>query len=72
VREPVIENETLISKRQWLWEHAGRLAGIVLGIFAIAFLALLAVAGYTPAALFIPVVGAFLVLIIVGGRVHGD
>jgi hypothetical protein len=72
MRGPVVENETLISRRQWLWEHAGRLAGVVLGIFAIAFLSLLAVAGYTPAALFIPVVGAFLVLIIVGGRVHGN
>jgi hypothetical protein len=66
------EDEHLVSRRQWLWDHAGRLGGIVLGFFAIAFLAILAVAGYTPAVLFIPVIVAGLVLIILGGRIHGD
>ena len=67
-----IEHESLVSWRQWLWEHAGRLAGIVLGMLAVAFLAILAIAGYTAAALFIPVLVAGIVLIIVGGRIHGD
>jgi hypothetical protein len=70
--EAVTEEEPLVSRRRWLWEHAGRLGGIVLGLFSIAFLAILALAGYTPAALFIPVIIAFLVLIIVGGRIHAD
>ncbi|MGA8297817.1 MAG: hypothetical protein WB770_12315 [Acidimicrobiales bacterium] len=65
-----VEDNALVSRRQWLWEHAGRLSGIVLGILAIAFLALLAESGYTPAALFIPLVLAGLVLIILGGRIH--
>lgn len=67
-----LENESLISRKRWLWEHAGRLAGVALGLLAIAFLALLAIVGYTPAVLFIPVLIAGLVLIIVGGRLHGD
>lgn len=69
---PSAENDALISRKQWFWEHIGRLSGIVLGLFAIAFLSLLAVAGYTPAALFIPLVIAGLVLIILGGRIRGD
>jgi hypothetical protein len=72
VKGSTIDGEALISRRQWLWEHVGRLAGIVLGVLAVAFMVILALAGYTPAALFIPVVVAFLVLIIVGGRLHGD
>lgn len=66
------EDDPLVSRRQWLWEHAGRLAGIVLGMLAVAFLAILAIAGYTAAALFIPVLVAGVVLIIVGGRIHGE
>jgi hypothetical protein len=70
--EAAAQDESIITWRQWLWEHAGRLAGIVLGMFAIAFLAILAEAGYTPAALFIPLVVAFLALIILGGRIRGE
>lgn len=68
--ETVTDEQPLVSRRQWLWDHAGRLGGIVLGLFAVAFLAILAIAGYTPAALFIPVVLAGLVLIVLGGRIH--
>ncbi|MGB9112763.1 MAG: hypothetical protein WCF24_08570 [Acidimicrobiales bacterium] len=68
--ETVTDEQPLVSRRRWLWDHAGRLGGIVLGLFAVAFLAILAIAGYTPAALFIPVVLAGLVLIVLGGRIH--
>jgi hypothetical protein len=70
--QSVAEDDTLISRRQWLWEHIGRIGGLFLGALAIAFLAILAAAGYTPAALFIPLVIAGFALIILGGRIRGD
>jgi hypothetical protein len=58
-------------EQSWLWNHIGRLAGGLLLLIAIVFIALLAIAGFRPAVgLLVFLIVAF-VLIAVGGRLHG-
>lgn len=56
--------------RKWLWDHAGRLAAGVLGLIAVAFLVLLAVAGYSAAGILLALVIGGLAMIIIGGRIR--
>jgi fucose permease len=59
------------DERSWLYNHIGRLAGIVLGLFVIAVITLLAIAGYEPAiSLLVVIVSGFLI-ISVGGKMRG-
>jgi hypothetical protein len=55
----------------WLYDHIGRLSGIVLGLIAVAFLAFLASVGYEPALGLLVVVIVGIVLIILGGKMRG-
>ena len=56
--------------RSWLWNHIGRLAGFVVALIALGFVALLAVAGYAPAIGLLVFIIVVLVMIVVGGRIH--
>jgi len=58
-------------RRQWLWDHIGRLSGAVLGLLALAGLIFLAAIGFKPALGLIAVVLIGLLLIVVGGKMHG-
>ena len=60
-----------VSRRRWLWDHSGRISGIMLGLLACAFLGFLAAAGYTPAIGLLIVIAAGVALIAIGGRVRG-
>lgn len=62
---------TTTSRRQWLWDHIGRLTGLFLGLCAFAFIVLLASLGWTPAYALVVVVLIGMALIIVGGRMRG-
>jgi hypothetical protein len=59
------------APKSWLWEHIGRLAGLCLALITIGFVALLAVAGYAPAVGLLVFIVAVLVMLVVGGRLHG-
>ncbi len=54
-----------------LWDHIGRISGVVLGLAVFAFLVVLAVAGDPQALGIIVVVVAGILLIYLGGRLHG-
>lgn len=56
---------------RWLWDHIGRISGILLGLVAFAFLVVLAAVGWPPAygLLVLAVVGV--AMIAVGGRIKG-
>lgn len=62
---------TTSPRRQWLWDHIGRLSGLFLGLCAFAFLVLLASLGWTPAFALVVVVIMGIVLIILGGKMRG-
>lgn len=55
-----------------LWDHIGRISGVVLGLAVFAFLVVLAVAGDPQALGIIVVVVAGVLLIYLGGRLHGE
>jgi len=59
------------TARGWLWDHIGRLSGIVLGVVAFALLVLLAALGWPPAFGLVVVIVIGLVMIVVGGRIKG-
>lgn len=54
-----------------LWDHIGRISGVVLGLLLFALLVLLAVAGDPAALAIIVVVLVGIGLIYLGGRLHG-
>lgn len=60
-----------VSWRQWLWDHIGRLSGLVLGALAFAFLCLLAALGWAPAYGLVVIVVVGVLMIVVGGRIRG-
>jgi hypothetical protein len=62
---------TTSSRRQWLWEHIGRLTGLLLGLVALAFVVLLASLGWAPAYGILVVLVVGVALIALGGRMHG-
>lgn len=57
--------------RQWLWDHIGRISGIVLGLVAFAFLVVLAALGWPPAYGLVVLVVIGVAMIVVGGRIKG-
>ncbi|MDA8289522.1 MAG: hypothetical protein M0014_13955 [Actinomycetota bacterium] len=61
----------VISKRRWVWDHIGRISGIVLGLLLTAVLCLLMAAGYSAAGFLLLLVLGGMVMIAVGGRIHG-
>lgn len=63
--------ETEGIERSWLYNHIGRLAGIVLGAFFLGFLGLLAAAGYTPAGSLLASFVIFFAIIAIGIRMRG-
>jgi hypothetical protein len=62
--------EPIEKPRSWLWDHIGRLTGIVLAVIFMAFLCLLWVAGFPPAGGLLVFLIAVFVMIAVGGRIH--
>jgi hypothetical protein len=58
-------------RRSWLWDHIGRLAGLLIAMVAIAFVSLLAFAGFLPAEGVLVFLVVVLIMIGVGGRLHG-
>jgi len=59
------------ARSSWLWEHIGRLSGLVLGMFAFAFVAFLAVIGFRPALFLLVLVVSGVAMIAIGGRMRG-
>ena len=57
--------------RQWLWDHIGRIAGLVLGLAAFALVVVLAAAGWPPAYGLVVLVVIGVAMIAVGGRIKG-
>lgn len=68
---PAEDARPVISWRRWLWDHIGRISGIVLGLFLAAVLGLLMAAGYSAAGFLLLLVLGGMVMIAVGGRIHG-
>lgn len=58
-------------ERGWLYNHIGRLAGIVLGLCFVGFVAFLAVLGYPPAIGLLVVAVAGVLLIALGSMLRG-
>ncbi len=54
----------------WLWDHAGRLAGALLGLLAFGATVFLAAIGFKPALFLVVLLVAGVVLIAVGGRIR--
>jgi hypothetical protein len=55
----------------WLYDHIGRLSGLLLGALALVGLLFLAVIGYGPAIGLLVVIVIGILLIAVGGRMRG-
>ena len=58
------------AEASWLWDHAGRLSGIALGLLALAALVFLAAIGFRPALFLVVLLVAGVVIIAVGGRIR--
>lgn len=67
----VLDAQPAVSTRRWLWDHIGRISGIVLGLIVAAVLCLLMAAGYSAAGFLLLLVLGGMVMIAVGGRIHG-
>jgi hypothetical protein len=67
----IVVEDAPSQERSWLYNHIGRLAGIVLGLLVIAVIALLAVAGYQPATTLLVVIVSGFLIITVGGKMRG-
>jgi hypothetical protein len=67
----VVVEKAPLEERSWLYNHIGRLAGIVLGLVVIAVIALLAIAGYEPATTLLVVIVSGFLIITVGGKMRG-
>jgi VIT1/CCC1 family predicted Fe2+/Mn2+ transporter len=70
--QPPYEQAQYVSNRQWLADHIGRLAGLVLGLIAVAFVVFLAFIGSKPAFGLVVVVVAGLAMIGIGGLMRGE
>lgn len=60
-----------MPEHSWLYDHIGRIAGIVLGAVMFGFVAFLAVAGFHPALYLLVLVVAFVGMIALGGQLRG-
>jgi len=67
---PSIGDVTASTERSWLYDHIGRLLGVVLGLLTVAVLAFFASLGFRPALFVLVFFFAGLVLIIFGGKIH--
>jgi hypothetical protein len=63
--------QRFVSRRRWLWDHIGRISGIVLGLLAFSFLVLLATLGWSPALTIVVVLVIGVAMIALGGRLRG-
>lgn len=59
------------DERSWLYDHIGRLAGLLIGALVVAVIALLAIAGYQPAMTLLVIFVAGVLVIAVGGKMRG-
>lgn len=57
--------------RGWLYDHIGRISGIVLGLFVVAVIALLSIVGYQPATTLLVIIVTGFLIITVGGKMRG-
>jgi hypothetical protein len=58
-------------ERSWLYNHIGRLSGLVLGLIFVALLVVLAANGYAPATSLLVIAVAGFVMISVGSMMRG-
>ena len=58
------------TRAGWLWDHAGRLAGAVLGSPAFGATVFVAAIGFKPALFLVVLLVAGIVIIAVGGRIR--
>jgi len=63
--------DELDTRRSWLVDHIGRLAGLLLGLVVVAFVVLLALAGYPPAISLLVVVVASVAIVAIGAQLRG-
>jgi hypothetical protein len=70
--EERVQDGATLSRRRWLWDHSGRLSGVVLGLLGCVFLGFLAAAGWAPAIGLLVCIAAGVGLIAIGGRVRGN
>ena len=59
------------TRGQWLWDHAGRLAGAALGVIALASMVFLAAIGFKPALYLVVLLAVGVATIAIGGRIRG-
>jgi len=59
------------GRGQWLWDHAGRIAGLGLGALAFAAMVFLAAIGFRPALFLVVLLVVGIAIIAVGGRIRG-
>ncbi len=62
---------TRFPRRDWWWAHVGRLSGGLLALAFLAFLALLAAAGFAAAKFLLVLVAIGVAMIVLGGRLRG-
>ena len=58
-------------ERSWLYNHVGRIAGMVLGIIVIAFVVFLAIVGFRPALYLLVLIVVGVLIISLGGNMRG-
>jgi len=62
--------EMRARRREWLWNHTGRLAGLFIAMLAVAGLVFLSAIGFKPALFLLVFLVAGVVLIALGGRIR--
>lgn len=67
---PPQHEEIEVGDHSWLFDHIGRLLGILGGLLAVAVLAFLASLGFRPALYIIVFFLSGVVLIVFGGKIH--
>lgn len=67
---PTPHEEIELSPRSWLFDHIGRLLGILGGFIVVGLLAFLASLGFRPALFIIVFFLTGVVLIVFGGKIH--
>lgn len=60
------------TRARWLWDHAGRIAGVGLVLLAFAAMVFLAAIGFKPALFLVVLLVAGFVMIALGGRIRGS
>jgi hypothetical protein len=63
--------EPIPERRSWLWDHIGRITGFFLALITLGFIALLAFVGFRPAEGLLVFIVVVLLMIGLGGRLHG-